>query len=462
MSLRHRYYRFFVRLCCYPLPLLAFIIGAYIRSLSGSLGFPSFEYDRSFYLAVLVFTNIAWIIAAEHYQLCSIEGFFSEHTGIKKAAAACMATCTFQLGVLFFYRSHDLSRIFFTATAIALFAGTVLIRTAFRLLLWNADRPRRPLSVLVVGADSYAAHIASELTSVSLTPAEIVGHIRLPGQEVAINDAPVFDLEMLAERMNLRVDDVVIALPADRLSTLSTLVRSLQVLCTPIHFVVDTGDIPLARERLFQFGRLHLFDLGTAPAESLYYAMSKRAFDIVFSICAIILTGPLMLALALLIKLSSRGPVLFRQERVGLNGKLFVMYKLRTMKVEHASTSDTMWTVQDDPRRTLIGSFLRKTSLDELPQFFNVLKGNMSVVGPRPERPYFVIEFLKEISHYNTRHRLKVGITGWAQVNGWRGDTSIHKRVECDLYYLQNWSFWFDIRIICLTLWFGIFGRNAY
>src|ERR1039457_3580376 len=123
MSLRHRYYRFFVRLCCYPLPLLAFIIGAYIRSLSGSLGFPSFEYDRSFYLAVLVFTNIAWIIAAEHYQLCSIEGFFSEHTGIKKAAAACMATCTFHLGVLFFYRSHDLSRIFFTATAIAIDRG---------------------------------------------------------------------------------------------------------------------------------------------------------------------------------------------------------------------------------------------------------------------------------------------------------------------------------------------------
>ncbi|HEY5176689.1 MAG TPA: undecaprenyl-phosphate glucose phosphotransferase [Terriglobales bacterium] len=462
MILRLSYYRFFIRLCCYPLPLFAFLVGAYIRFRSDQLGFSPFAYDRSFYVALLAFTSLAWILAVEHYRLCSIEEFFREYTGVHKAVAACMATCIFQLGFLFFYRGHDLSRIFFTATAIALFAGTVLIRTAFRLLLWSADRPRRPLSVLVVGADAYACHIARQLASVPFAPAEIVGHIRLPGQDVAVNDVPVFDLETLAEGMNLRVDDVVMALPADRLSTLSTLVRSLQVLCAPIHVVIDTGDIPLVRERLFQFGRLHLLDLRTAPAESLYYALSKRAFDMVFSICALILTAPLMLAIALLIKISSRGPVLFRQERVGLNGRPFVMYKLRTMKVEHASKSDTMWTVQDDPRRTLIGSFLRRTSLDELPQFFNVLKGNMSVVGPRPERPFFVNEFLKEISYYNTRHRMKVGITGWAQVNGWRGDTSIRKRIECDLYYLQNWSFWFDIRIICLTLWFGIFGRNAY
>jgi Undecaprenyl-phosphate glucose phosphotransferase len=462
MVLRLKYYRFFIRLCCYPLPLFAFIIGAYARVQSDRLGVPPFAYDRTFYIAVLILTSVAWIIALEHYHLCSIEEFFREQTGVKNAAKACLATFIFQLGFLFFYRGHDLSRIFFIATAIALFAATILIRTVFRLLLRNADRQRRPLSVLVVGADSYAAHVASQLTAISFAPAEIVGYVRLPGQEIAISDAPVFELEALSEGLSLRVDDVIMVLPADRLSNLSAVVRSLQVLCAPVHYVIDTGDIPLVKERLFQFGRLHLLDLGTAPAESLYYALSKRVFDVIFSICAIILTGPLLMVLALLIKLSSRGPVLFRQERVGLNGKLFVMYKLRTMKVEKAAMSDTTWTVQDDPRRTLIGSFLRKSSLDELPQFFNVLRGNMSIVGPRPERPFFVNEFLREISHYNKRHRLKVGITGWAQVNGWRGDTSIHKRVECDLYYLQNWSFWFDIRIICLTLWLGIFGKNAY
>jgi Undecaprenyl-phosphate glucose phosphotransferase len=436
--------------------------GAYVRFLSDKLGLSPFAYDLPFYVALLAFTTLVWIIAVEHYQLCSIEEFFREYTGLKKTSAACMATCVLQLCALFFYRGRDLSRVFFIASAIALFLGTVLTRTGFRLLLWSADRPRRPLSVLIVGADSYAHRIANQLARVPFAPAEIIGHIRLPEQDVAINDVPVFDLDMLGAGMNLHVDDIVIALPADRLSTLSTVVRSLRMFGAPIHVVVDTGDIPLVRERLFQFGQLHMLDLATAPAESLYYAVSKRIFDVVFSICAITLTAPFMLPIALLIKITSRGPILFRQERVGLNGKLFVMYKFRTMRVDEFSNSDTVWTVQNDPRRTTIGSFLRKSSLDELPQFFNVLNGDMSVVGPRPERPYFVNEFLKEVSHYNTRHRLKVGITGWAQINGWRGDTSIHKRMECDLYYLQNWSFWFDIRIICLTLWFGVFGRNAY
>lgn len=462
MILRLSYYRFFIRLCCYPLPLFAFLAGAYVRVFSDKLGLSPFSYDLPFYLVLLIFTSLVWIVAVEHYQLCSIEEFFREYTGLKKAAAACVATCILQLFALFFYRGHDLSRVFFTATALALFLGTVLIRTVFRLLLWSESRTRRPLSVLIVGADSYARHIAGELAHVPFAPAEIIGHIRLPGQEVAIDNVPVFELDILKDSIHLHVDDIVIALPADRLSTLSTVVRSLQMLCAPIHVVVDTGDIPLVRERLFQFGPLHMLDLATAPAESLYYAFSKRAFDIAFSVSAIVFTAPVMLVIAFLIKLTSHGPVLFRQERVGLNGKLFQMYKFRTMKADQPSNSDTIWTVEDDPRRTLIGSFLRKSSLDELPQFLNVLKGDMSVVGPRPERPFFVNEFLKEVSHYNTRHRLKVGITGWAQINGWRGDTSIHKRVECDLYYLQNWSFWFDIRIICLTLWFGLFGKNAY
>jgi len=145
-----------------------------------------------------------------------------------------------------------------------------------------------------------------------------------------------------------------------------------------------------------------------------------------------------------------------------LNGKRFQMLKFRTMYASVRAQSDIQWTVANDPRCTKVGIWLRKTSLDELPQFFNVLKGEMSVVGPRPERPHFVKRFLDQIHHYDSRHRLKVGITGWAQVNGWRGDTSIEKRFEFDLYYLQNWSFWFDLQIIFLTAWTGMFGKNAY
>lgn len=198
------------------------------------------------------------------------------------------------------------------------------------------------------------------------------------------------------------------------------------------------------------------------PVDSLTYVVGKRAFDLCFAAAAIILTTPLMLLIALAVKLTSRGPVLFIQERVGLNGRPFSMYKFRTMHPAARQTSDAQWTRRDDPRRTRIGCWLRAASLDELPQFFNVLHGEMSVVGPRPERPYFVEQFMRTVSLYNTRHYLKVGITGWAQVNGWRGDTSIVERVEHDLYYLKNWSFAFDLRIILLTIRQLFSQKNAY
>src|SRR5438046_1202651 len=154
--------------------------------------------------------------------------------------------------------------------------------------------------------------------------------------------------------------------------------------------------------------------------------------------------------------------IFFVQDRIGLNGLPFKMYKFRTMRVSSSTDSDIRWTTESDDRRTRVGSVLRKTSLDELPQFINVLKGDMSVVGPRPERPHFVQQFLQDVGQYNHRHCLRVGITGWAQVNGWRGDTSIEKRIEYDLYYLQNWSFLFDLRIILMTIFSGLIGKNAY
>ncbi len=300
---------------------------------------------------LLAFTTLVWIIAVEHYQLCSIEEFFREYTGLKKAAAACMATCILQLCALFFYRGHDLSRVFFIATAVALFVGTVLIRTGFRLLTLE----RGPLSPSAFRLDRGCRLLCCVTSRANLhgflsrrpRSWDISGY---PARTRPSRMYPVFDLEMLVSGMSLHVDDIVIALPADRLSTLSNVVRALQMLGAPIHVVVDTGDIPLVRERLFQFGPLHMLDLATAPAESLYYALSKRVFDVVFSICALALTAPLMLPIALLIKVTSRGPILFRQERVGLNGKLFVMYKFRTMKVDQRSNSDTVWTVANDPR----------------------------------------------------------------------------------------------------------------
>jgi Undecaprenyl-phosphate glucose phosphotransferase len=462
MTLRLNSYRFYLRLSCYLLPLFAFAVAAYVRFFPLSSILVSRDYDPRFYFGVLLVATLVWVIAAENYGLCDIEELFREYTGIKKALSACVTTYVVLSCILFFYRQQNFSRVFFAVSAIVLLAGTLLSRAIFRLAFRAGRQQRRPLRILVVGADAYARRVAARLGRMPFAASTVVAHIRVPDdEEVAVVDVPVFELHDIKRGLGIAFDDVVIALPAQRLSCLSALFRALEPLCTPVRAIMDIGDMPVLRDRLFQFGDLQMLDLANSPAESPMYFVLKRVFDAVFSALVVLLAGPLMLLIAAAIKITSRGPVLFRQERVGLNGRPFNMYKFRTMKVASASESSTRWTTANDPRCTAVGKFLRKTSLDELPQFFNVLKGEMSVVGPRPERPYFVKKFLEEISHYDTRHRLKVGITGWAQVNGLRGDTSIAKRFEHDLYYLQNWSFWFDLRIVARTA-SSLFDKNAY
>lgn len=180
------------------------------------------------------------------------------------------------------------------------------------------------------------------------------------------------------------------------------------------------------------------------------------------AIVAIVLSSPLMLAAAIGIKTTSRGPLIFKQERVGLHNKPFQMYKFRSMEVQSDADEKKGWTTKNDPRVTKVGRLLRSTSIDELPQFFNVLKGDMSLIGPRPERPLFVEKFKEEIPRYMIKHQVRPGITGWAQVNGYRGDTSIKKRIEYDLYYIENWSMAFDFKILFLTFFKGFINKNAY
>jgi len=462
MTLRLTSYRFYLRLWCYLLPLLAFSITAYVRFGLLQAALVQKEYEPRFYFAVLLVTTLIWAFAAEAYHLCDMEALLQEYTGVTRAASTCATTYVVLLCLLFFYRQRNFSRVFLAVSAIALLVLTVLSRATFRTLLRGARR-RKPLRILVVGADIHARRVATRLGRMPFATSQVVAHIRIPGEdEVSVVDVPVFELDDVKRGIGIPFDDVVIALPAQHLSQLSSLFRTLEPLCAPIRAIIDIGDIAVLRERLFRFGDLQMLDLSNTPAESPMYFVLKRVFDLVFSVLTILVTSPLMLLIAIVIKATSKGPVLFCQERVGLNGQHFIMYKFRTMRVASTSESETRWTTENDPRCTPIGKFLRRTSLDELPQFFNVLKGEMSVVGPRPERPYFVKKFLEEISHYETRHRLKVGITGWAQVNGWRGDTSISKRFEYDLYYLQNWSFWLDLRIVFLTAWSGLFGKNAY
>jgi exopolysaccharide biosynthesis polyprenyl glycosylphosphotransferase len=190
--------------------------------------------------------------------------------------------------------------------------------------------------------------------------------------------------------------------------------------------------------------------------------VAKRGFDVVLGSLALVSALPLMGVMALAIKLTSPGPILLRQERMGLDGRRFSMLKFRTMRPDAEAATGPVWASADDPRRTRLGTFLRRTSLDELAQLVNVLRGEMSLVGPRPERPLFVQEFRTRIPGYMLRHKVKAGMTGWAQINGWRGNTSLEKRIEYDLYYIERWSLAFDLSILLRTLWRGFTNRNAY
>jgi exopolysaccharide biosynthesis polyprenyl glycosylphosphotransferase len=315
--------------------------------------------------------------------------------------------------------------------------------------------------VLVVGADEYAFGIASCLAQVPFVSIEVVAHLTLQSDSSRSDQNRVLPFDEPESWARIDFDEIVIALPPSEMGLLADIAKRLEPLRVPIRTLLDLGGTPIVRDRLFQLGDLQFLDVASTPLESPAYFAFKRTFDVVFSFAALALGLPLFIVIAIAIKLTSPGPVFFRQERVGLNGRLFTMYKFRTMRTSPASVSDRLHTSEADSQKTKLGRWLRKTSLDEIPQFWNVLKGDMSVVGPRPERPYYVKKYMTEILHYGTRHRLKVGITGWAQVNGWRGNTSIECRIDADLYYLQNWTVWLDLRIIAMTIFKGMFAQNA-
>lgn len=258
------------------------------------------------------------------------------------------------------------------------------------------------------------------------------------------------------------IDEVIMALPLEAHSKYGQIIEACEKAGVKTLIIPDFFDLLPARPLLDNFAGIPLINVRDVPLDELSNRILKRWFDILFSVVAIVLTSPVLLAVTIGIKLTSPGPVLFKQERVGYNRKTFQMLKFRSMHVSSGVQSDTQWTVENDPRRTRFGAFLRKTSLDELPQFFNVLLGHMSVVGPRPERPFFVEQFRDEIPKYMIKHQIRPGITGWAQANGLRGDTSIQERIQHDLFYIENWTFIFDLKIIGKTIVKGLMNKNAY
>lgn len=257
------------------------------------------------------------------------------------------------------------------------------------------------------------------------------------------------------------IGHVFIALPMNRYDDVRKVYGILSDCFVDVRLAADIPDLSGLSLSTVDVDGLPLVSLRENPHFGLN-VMFKRGMDILLSLVGLVLISPLLLGIAALIKLTSKGPVFYRQERCGLNGQSFQMLKFRSMKMDAEKETGAVWAIKNDDRRTILGTFLRSTSIDELPQLFNVLKGEMSLVGPRPERPVFIDKFRKTIPNYMARHSVKAGITGWAQVHGWRGNTSLRKRLQYDLYYITHWTPWMDIRILWMTIFKGMIHRNAY
>ena len=259
-----------------------------------------------------------------------------------------------------------------------------------------------------------------------------------------------------------KLDEIAITLGLEEYYKLSKIVAECEKSGVHTKFIPDYGNIIPTRPYTEDLLGLPVINIRYVPLSNTFNALIKRLTDIIGAVVCIIVFSPLMLASAILVKTTSQGPLIFKQERVGLHNKPFKMYKFRTMYVQTEEEEKKGWTQKNDPRVTRVGAILRKTSLDEFPQLFNVLKGDMSLVGPRPERPQYVEKFREEIPRYMIKHQVRPGMTGWAQVNGYRGDTSIQKRIECDLYYIENWTLGLDFKILFLTVFKGFINKNAY
>ena len=337
-------------------------------------------------------------------------------------------------------------------------------RSAVRELLERRWRAGIGLKrILIAGAGDLGRMVADRMLQHRELGYQVVGFIddRAGGDHIGYRGLPL--LGTLAEAAEVaraeRVDHLYVALPMEEHSKLLDLMEVTSREVIDVKVVPDLLQFIALRASLEDLDGLPVINMNDVPLQG-FNAWVKRMLDIVLSLIAIVVFAVPFAIIAALVKWTSAGPVFYRQERMGLDGRAFTVYKFRSMLVNAEDTTGPIWARDDDPRATPIGRWLRRFDLDELPQFWNVLRGEMSIVGPRPERPYFVQQFKHRIPQYMLRHKVKAGITGWAQVNGWRGNTSLEKRIEYDLYYIENWSVTLDLKIMWLTLVRGLFHRG--
>ena len=342
----------------------------------------------------------------------------------------------------------------------------IFIRNTIRYILWKIRRSGFNLKhILLVGYSRAAEEYIDRIKGNPQWGYEVCGILddNVPrGEEYrGIKVIGICD-DLIHILPANELDEIAITLGLSEYSKLEHIVAECEKSGVHTKFIPDYNNIIPTKPYTEDLLGLPVINIRHVPLTNTFNAMVKRVVDIGGSLFAIVLFSPIMLFTAIAIKVTSPGPLIYKQERVGLHNQTFQMYKFRSMEVQDPSKEKKGWTVKNDPRVTPIGRLIRKTSIDELPQLFNILKGDMSLVGPRPERPFFVEKFREEIPRYMVKHQVRPGLTGWAQINGYRGDTSIRKRIEHDLYYIENWTLGLDFKIIFLTFFKGFINKNAY
>jgi len=414
------------------------------------------------YLLQLVPIVVVWGVAFRWFDLYRprrLGSYVSEWADVAKAST---------LGVLvliaimqFVFRNIEYSRVvilyFWALSIVAVSVWRATFREGLRFARRHGVNLRR---AVVVGGGGAAGELLAALGRRPDVGVQVLGLVGDKQGDAGATWLGRFeDLRGILDRE--QVDLILIALPHGDASRLPALLSDIGDDPVAIHLVPDVYGLASMRGGIEEFEGVPIIHLRESPLYG-WNRVLKRGLDLVVGGVALVVLAPLLVAVAVVIRLTSPGPALLRQERMGLDGRAFSMLKFRTMRVDAEAESGPVWAAPDDDRRTGLGAVLRRFSLDELPQLLNVLRGDMSLVGPRPERPVFVETFRHRIPGYMLRHKVKAGMTGWAQINGWRGNTSLEKRIEYDLYYIERWSLGFDLTILVKTLWRGFFNKHAY
>lgn len=358
---------------------------------------------------------------------------------------------------LYFFAGDRVSR----ATIIMYYGLSTMLFITTRIIIRNTLRSIRARGInlrhiLLVGNGPQLVSYVKTVRSFKDSGIRFLGWIDSEG---VAHEHEISDIKETKE-LNERPDSIVLSYAGSSSHKTNDFLAKHHNDVVPIQILPDLS-FSLVGHRIEDFAGIPLVTVNQPSFNPIELA-TKRLLDIVGVLIGGLLISPLLIFCALGVKLSSPGPIFFGQRRIGMNGREFLMWKFRSMKVADDTVQSKEWSNKDNPRKTRFGDFLRRTSLDELPQLWNVLTGDMSLVGPRPEQPYFVEKFRHEIPGYMLRHKMRAGMTGWAQINGWRGDTDLKERINCDIYYIKNWSFWFDLRILFLTVFKGFVSKNAY